>query len=68
MVKSLSKAEYQLVLDRLVDVLDAIPLNHSCVACGHFEEGPDVCKLAGIRPPARVIVNGCAKFERFVPF
>lgn len=41
----------------------------TCVNCMHFDEQREVCKLAGARPPARVIAFGCDSFEEDnIPF
>lgn len=34
----------------------------SCITCHFFEEITEKCKIAGSRPPARVIVYGCPKY------
>lgn len=38
-----------------------------CLTCGYFDEETEVCKEAGQRPPARVIVFGCPKWDD-IPF
>lgn len=35
----------------------------TCVNCHHFDEQLEICKLAGARPPARVIAFGCERFD-----
>lgn len=37
-------------------------LFQSCLVCEHFGEN-EVCKQFNVRPPARIIVFGCEKFE-----
>jgi hypothetical protein len=46
-------------------IVDAL---QTCVNCQHFDEGVEVCKLAGQRPPARVIAHGCPSHAPAVPF
>lgn len=43
-------------------------VGRSCLGCNHFKEETEVCKLAGKRPPARVIVTGCPSWEELLPF
>lgn len=43
-------------------------LNKSCLSCANFDETQEVCKLAGKRPPARTIVEGCEAHETNMPF
>lgn len=38
-------------------------LYQSCINCENFDEKNELCKLAKQRPPARVIVFGCPKWE-----
>lgn len=43
----------------------------SCISCDHFRENyGELCELAKVRPPARVIVFGCEKYadDQDVPF
>lgn len=41
----------------------------SCITCLYFDERAEGCALAnGMRPPARVIALGCARFEEDIPF
>ena len=35
----------------------------SCVNCLHFQPEGELCGLAGQRPPARDIANGCPSWE-----
>ena len=47
----------------------------TCVTCSHFEATElttldeygnttrEICKLAGLRPPAKVIADGCKKYD-----
>lgn len=39
-----------------------------CPNCEHFNADSEHCQIAGQRPPARVIANGCEQFEEFIPF
>jgi len=47
------------------DIVNALP---TCVACEHFTEKTELCRLADARPPARVIAHGCASFVPDIPF
>lgn len=43
----------------------------TCVTCFHFQQKTEVCGLAGSRPPAKVIANGCKMYKEFddeIPF
>jgi hypothetical protein len=40
----------------------------TCIHCEHFDEEKELCKLAGKRPPARVIAFGCENFQNIIPF
>lgn len=41
---------------------------HNCVNCANFDLPNDICDKAGIRPPTKVIVVGCEKWEDIIPF
>jgi hypothetical protein len=45
-------------------------LMRSCLTCQHFDETRELCKPAQLRPPARVIANGCPKYDDIydIPF
>lgn len=34
----------------------------SCLWCKHFVEREELCGMAGMRPPARVLVLGCPAY------
>lgn len=40
----------------------------TCIHCENFDDATEVCKLAGARPPARVIAQGCESFDTRIPF
>ena len=40
----------------------------NCVLCEHFTLETEICKIANVRPPAKVIVHGCSSFSEVVPF
>jgi hypothetical protein len=40
----------------------------NCPNCTHFAYDLEICKLAQKRPPARIIANGCDKYESEIPF
>ena len=46
------------------------PIYQSCLNCEHFDElNGEICKLAKVRPPARVIAYGCERYEDIeIPF
>lgn len=55
----------------LKDQFERIDLMQSCLSCRHFDETNEVCRKAnGLRPPARVIANGCPQYDdmRDIPF
>lgn len=55
------------VLEAHVNPLDLHP---SCLSCGHFNEGSEICTLYNQRPPARIIASGCPSYSDLdeVPF
>lgn len=46
-------------------IVDAL---QTCINCEHFDEPSEVCRLAGQRPPARVIAHGCPCHVARPPF
>lgn len=52
----------QLIADTIADVSPSNMLFQSCLVCEHFGEN-EICKQFNMRPPARIIVFGCIKFE-----
>lgn len=34
-----------------------------CVTCEHFDHNYEMCRLAGMRPPAKVIAYGCPSWQ-----
>jgi hypothetical protein len=43
----------------------------TCISCTNFEKENEVCKLAGTRPPAKVIADGCTSYtdnDDWIPF
>lgn len=54
------------LFNAVVEVLKEVTPNNmmfqSCLVCEHFGEN-EICKMFNVRPPARIIVFGCAKFE-----
>lgn len=48
--------------------LEIDKLRCSCINCKNFDENAELCKLANIRPPAKVIANGCESFVDGIPF
>lgn len=35
----------------------------NCLKCARFEDDSEICGKYGKRPPAKIIVSGCAGFE-----
>ena len=60
--------EERRLIDRIVDMVDCARLYRSCITCSHFDEPGEVCQLAGQRPPARVIAEGCPLYSEQPPF
>lgn len=52
----------QLLVEVIKDVSPSNMLFQSCLVCEHFGED-EICKQFNVRPPARIIVFGCTKFE-----
>lgn len=40
----------------------------SCITCDKFDEKEELCTLFKTKPPAKVIVYGCEKWEDKIPF
>lgn len=53
-------------ITRLEEIVGAIL--PTCANCGNYDHNREVCKLAGQRPPAVVIVRGCPSWEDDIPF
>ena len=51
-----------LVQDTIKEVTPANMLFQSCIVCTHFGEN-EICRQFNVRPPARVLVFGCSKFQ-----
>lgn len=52
----------KLVADTIAQVSPSNMLFQSCIVCEHFGED-EVCRMFNVRPPARIIVFGCVKYE-----
>lgn len=66
--KILDNPKERHLLAQLVHVVSAERLRPSCITCENFDEPAEICRLAGTRPPARVIVAGCPAFMENIPF
>jgi len=59
-------------LDMIVPLISSSRLDFtqqdSCIYCTNFDEENELCRLANQRPPARVVVQGCPKFDLEIPF
>jgi hypothetical protein len=53
----------QLVQDTIKTVTPANMLFQSCIVCTHFNSDTEICKMFNVRPPAKIIVFGCVKFQ-----
>ena len=53
----------QLVQDTIKEVTPKNMLFQSCIVCENFETDTERCKMFNVRPPARIIVFGCVKFQ-----
>lgn len=53
--------------DIAYDLINAIQnidaIYKSCLNCDNFKELQELCKLANMRPPAKVIAYGCKAWE-----
>lgn len=58
----------ELIFREIRQLIALAKIKDSCVSCEHFDEPAELCKLAGIRPPARVIATGCKKYMEKIPF
>lgn len=52
----------QAVYETIKVVTPANMLFQSCIVCTHFGEN-EICKMFNVRPPAKIIVFGCVKFQ-----
>lgn len=52
----------KLITDTIKEVTPNNMLFQSCIVCEHFREN-EICAKYNVRPPARIIVFGCIKFE-----
>lgn len=52
----------------IAEMLDQIKFHRTCLSCEHFKEQDELCLLAHVRPPARVLVEGCVAYEEKPPF
>ena len=52
----------QAVYETIKIVTPSNMLFQSCIVCTHFGED-EVCKMFNRRPPAKIIVFGCVKFQ-----
>lgn len=52
----------------ITDILIQAKLHSTCLSCHHFSETDEVCRLAGQRPPARIIATGCPSYQEEPPF
>ena len=43
-------------------------ISKNCVVCDHFNIGPDICNYHKAKPPASIIVIGCADYVNEIPF
>jgi hypothetical protein len=43
-------------------------LTKNCVSCEFFDQNKEFCNLHKAKPPAKVIVIGCDKYENEIPF
>lgn len=55
------------LLDTILNAIALAQVTPSCLSCEHFQ-GDETCKLAGKRPPAQVIVEGCERWSQDIPF
>ena len=53
----------------ILDVLEKQYPMQSCINCDHFDKD-EKCKLFDARPPAKIIVSGCEKWQDkdLIPF
>lgn len=52
----------QAVYETIKTVTPANMLFQSCIVCTYFGEN-EICKMFNVRPPAKIIVFGCVKFQ-----
>ena len=59
-----------IIADGLSRLAEQNHIYRSCINCFNFKETSEICILANQRPPARVIVFGCPKWEDkdIIPF
>ena len=52
----------------ILELIERARLHRSCLTCQYFDESLEICRMAGQRPPARVIAMGCGKYLEEPPF
>ena len=52
----------QAVYETIKTVTPTNMLFQSCIVCTYFGEN-EICKMFNVRPPAKIIVFGCVKFQ-----
>lgn len=52
----------------VADLIEQVRLFRSCLTCQRFTEATELCGLASVRPPARVIAQGCSSYFEVPPF
>ena len=55
---------------KAADGIDGLGLQQACISCRNFDEPTELCRLAGARPPARVIALSCERYDDIdeIPF
>lgn len=65
---NISREDFLKLRDTLINVNSwihgkfAVKLETTCVRCINFDEKVEICRLAKVRPPAKVIAYGCPEF------
>lgn len=53
--------------EKILKMLKNWAQDRSCLQCMHWKELKEICEKFNVRPPAKVIVNGCEHHD-FIPF
>lgn len=56
------------LVEQISELVDRARIYQTCLTCTNFDEATEICSLAKVRPPARVIAQGCSAYNEVPPF
>lgn len=63
-----SDTSRELASTTILKLLETHGVTRTCLGCEHWDKENELCVLAGKRPPVRVVIMGCNRFDLTVPF